>query len=105
MTLMSGRSAEPRHFLGFDWAPNLLAVLRHRFEDVGVYFLDEPEAALSSRSSLALLKLMDIMRREGSQLVVATHSPILVSLPGATERFLKHLLANDVAEGESEPER
>lgn len=113
-----------------------LAVLRHRFEDVGVYFLDEPEAALSFRSCLALLKLMDIMRREGSQLLVATHSPILVSLPGATvlelsehgirkvdrydelslvqdwrayldapERFLKHLLANDIADDESEPER
>ena len=27
---------------------------------------------------------MDIMRREGSQLVVATHSPLLVSLPRAT---------------------
>ncbi len=53
---------------------SFLAVLRHRFNDVGVYFLDEPEAALSFHS----------MSREGSQVIVATHSPLLVSLPGAT---------------------
>ena len=63
---------------------SFLAVMKHRFDEVGVYFLDEPESALSFRSCLGLVKLMDIMRREGSQLVVATHSPLLVSLPGAT---------------------
>jgi predicted ATPase len=63
---------------------SFLAVLQHKFTDVGVYFLDEPEAALSFRSTLGLLALLDVMRREGSQVVVATHSPLLVTLPGAT---------------------
>jgi predicted ATPase len=63
---------------------SFLDVLRHRFEDVGVYFLDEPEAALSFQSSLALLSLLNTMRQEGSQVIVSTHSPILASLPGAT---------------------
>ncbi|MGC4088805.1 MAG: AAA family ATPase [Polyangiaceae bacterium] len=63
---------------------SFLAVLRHRFDEQGVYFLDEPEAALSFHSSLGLLALLDTMRREGSQVVIATHSPLLVSLPGAT---------------------
>ena len=63
---------------------SFLAVLRHRFDEQGVYFLDEPEAALSFNSSLALLSLLDTMRKEGSQIVVATHSPLLVCLPGAT---------------------
>ena len=63
---------------------SFLDVLRARFEDVGVYFLDEPEAALSFQSSLALLSLLDTMRQEGSQVIVSTHSPILASLPGAT---------------------
>jgi predicted ATPase len=63
---------------------SFLAVLRHRFEDVGVYFLDEPEAALSFQSSLALLALLDTMRSEGSQVIVSTHSPLIASLPGAT---------------------
>jgi predicted ATPase len=63
---------------------SFLAVLRHKFTDVGVYFLDEPEAALSFRATLGLLSLLDVMRREGSQVVVATHSPLLVTLPDAT---------------------
>ncbi len=63
---------------------SFLTVLRHKFTDVGVYFLDEPEAALSFRATLGLLSLLDVMRREGSQVVVATHSPLLVTLPHAT---------------------
>jgi predicted ATPase len=63
---------------------SFLAVLRHRFGDVGVYFMDEPEAALSFGSCLALIALLDEMRAEGSQVIVATHSPLLVALPGAT---------------------
>jgi predicted ATPase len=63
---------------------SFLDVLRQRFEDVGVYFLDEPEAALSFQSSLALLALLNMMREEGSQVIVSTHSPIIASLPGAT---------------------
>ena len=62
---------------------SFLAVLRHRFGEVGVYFMDEPEAALSFRSCLALIALLDEMRAEGSQVIVATHSPLLVALPGA----------------------
>src|SRR5262249_33175428 len=54
---------------------SFLAVLRHRFSDRGVYFLDEPESALSFRSSLALLVVLDALREEGSQVVMATHSP------------------------------
>jgi predicted ATPase len=77
---------------------SFLAVLRHRFNDVGVYFLDEPEAALSFHSCLGLLSLLDTMSREGSQVIVATHSPLLVSLPGAT---LLHLGDDGVSKVES----
>ena len=63
---------------------SFLTVLRYRFEDVGVYFLDEPESALSFQSCLGLVSLLETMRREGSQIIVATHSPLLASLPGAT---------------------
>jgi predicted ATPase len=45
--------------------------------------MDEPEAALSFSSCLGLVSLLDQMRREGSQVIVATHSPLLMSLPGA----------------------
>jgi predicted ATPase len=63
---------------------SFLAVLRHRFADRGVYFLDEPESALSFQSSLALLVVLDVLRQEGSQAIVATHSPLVAALPGAT---------------------
>jgi predicted ATPase len=63
---------------------SFLAVLRHRFADRGVYFLDEPESALSFQSSLALVVTLDALREEGSQAIVATHSPLIAALPGAT---------------------
>jgi predicted ATPase len=63
---------------------SFLTVLRHRFTDTGVYFLDEPEAALSFQSCLGLVALLDAMRAQGSQVIVATHSPLLASLPHAT---------------------
>jgi predicted ATPase len=63
---------------------SFLAVLRHRFGERGVYFLDEPESALSFQSSLALLVVLDVLRQEGSQVILATHSPLLAALPGAT---------------------
>jgi predicted ATPase len=63
---------------------SFLEVLRHRFTDRGVYFLDEPESALSFQSSLALLVVLDALRAEGSQVIMATHSPVLAALPDAT---------------------
>ncbi len=49
----------------------------------GTYFLDEPEAPLSPSRQLALLSLVREMVDADCQLVVATHSPILLALPGA----------------------
>lgn len=50
----------------------------------GLYLLDEPEAALSPQSQLALLAMMKEAVDGGSQFVVATHSPILMAVPGAS---------------------
>jgi predicted ATPase len=61
-----------------------LAVLQNRIRE-GLFFLDEPESALSPQRQLALLVLMDELIQEGrSQFVIATHSPILMTYPGAT---------------------
>ncbi|MFC1411315.1 AAA family ATPase [Streptacidiphilus sp. N1-12] len=56
----------------------------NRFGPEGLYLLDEPEAALSVRGCLALLSRMHELVAQGSQLLVATHSPVLLALPGAT---------------------
>jgi predicted ATPase len=74
-----GRSMQARSH-----GESFLEVLRHRFCDRGVYFLDEPESALSFQSSLALLVILDALRQEGSQVMMATHSPVLAALPQAT---------------------
>lgn len=63
---------------------SFLALLNHRFGPRGLYLLDEPEAALSVTGALAVLGRMADLTAGGSQFVVATHSPILLALPGAT---------------------
>ena len=63
---------------------SFLEVLRTRFADVGFYVLDEPEAALSFAGTLTLLATLNELVRAGSQVLCATHSPVLASLPGAT---------------------
>lgn len=60
-----------------------LALLNHRLTGDGLYFFDEPEAALSPQRQLSVLTLIHRLVRHGSQLVIATHSPILLAYPHA----------------------
>lgn len=60
-----------------------LWLLAERFIDGGLYVMDEPEAALSPKRQLAMLTRMAQLVQGGSQLVLATHSPILLAFPGA----------------------
>ncbi|MEQ8698161.1 MAG: AAA family ATPase [Bauldia litoralis] len=61
-----------------------LKLLTERIHPNGLYLLDEPETPLSPSRALALLSLLMRMAGEGCQFVIATHSPILMALPGAT---------------------
>lgn len=60
-----------------------LQVLTAMSAEPGLYVMDEPDSALSFDSCLVLLALLAEMRRAGSQVVLATHSPVLAALPGA----------------------
>ncbi|CAM3825189.1 AAA family ATPase [Tsukamurella ocularis] len=100
----------------------------------GFYVFDEPESALSFHSCLRLVALLGQLRDSGSQIICATHSPILTALPGAQivemaptgptptawrdldlvqhwQRFLEHPatyldeLVTDTVEPAAEPER
>lgn len=62
---------------------SFLAILDTRFDRPGFYCLDEPEAALSFSSTLALMATLQRIALHGGQVLCATHSPILASLPGA----------------------
>ena len=53
------------------------------FDGPGLYLMDEPEAALSPQRQLTLLLHMARMAAGDAQFIVATHSPILLGLPGA----------------------
>ncbi len=51
----------------------------------GLYFMDEPESALSPQRQLGLLvHLHDVLAMGETQLIIATHSPLLLTFPGAT---------------------
>jgi len=60
-----------------------LALLTNRLQGDGVYLFDEPEAALSPQRQLSVLTLLHRLVYHRSQLVIATHSPILLAYPNA----------------------
>ena len=63
---------------------SFLAVLETRFDGGGLYCLDEPEAALSFSSTLALIAVLQRVVAAKGQVLCATHSPVLAAMPGAT---------------------
>ena len=62
---------------------SFLELLDTRFSRPGFYCLDEPEAALSFSSTLHLISTLHRIVADGGQVVCATHSPVLASMPGA----------------------
>lgn len=62
---------------------SFLALLNERFGGQGLYILDEPEAALSPQRQLAVLARIHDLVNDGSQFVIATHSPLLMAYPDA----------------------
>jgi len=63
---------------------SFLEVLQRNVDGTGFYVLDEPEAALSFTSCLALVGMFERLAEAGAQVLCATHSPLLTALPGAT---------------------
>jgi len=64
---------------------SIMAYFEARYQVRGLYFLDEPEAALSPATQVKLLRLLEDVAAQGhAQFVIATHSPILLSCKGAT---------------------
>lgn len=54
-----------------------------KYRQPGLFLMDEPEAALSPQRQLVLAKHVAEKAQEGSQFIIATHSPILLAIPGA----------------------
>ena len=62
----------------------LMRIFRERFGTGSLFFLDEPEDGLSIFAQLELLGLLWHLAEAGSQVIMATHSPILLGIPEAT---------------------
>jgi predicted ATPase len=63
---------------------SFLEMLRTRVNQPGFYLMDEPDAPLSFTACLGLAALLHDLAQAGSQAIVATHSPIVASVPGAS---------------------
>lgn len=66
-----------------------LAVMQNRMQQ-GFYLLDEPEAALSPQRQLVLMALIAERADDGAQFVIASHSPILMTIPDAEILLLEN---------------
>ncbi len=62
---------------------SFLALVKNRFSGKGLYLFDEPEAALSPSRLMQLLVCIHDLVDDDSQFIISTHSPILMSYPGA----------------------
>jgi predicted ATPase len=62
---------------------SFFAFFNNRLWANGIYLLDEPEAALSPKRQMSLISIIHRLVSEGSQLIIATHSPILLAYPEA----------------------
>ena len=64
---------------------SFMSFFKSRYSLEGVYFLDEPETALSPKRQLSFVKFLEEAGRDGhAQFFIATHSPILLSTPDAS---------------------
>ena len=79
---MDNRYGEDLHAISH--GESFLQFFQARFLPKGLYLIDEPEAALSPQRQLAFLSLMKRMvEEESAQLIIATHSTLLLAFPGA----------------------
>lgn len=62
---------------------SFMSLLEHRLRANGLYIFDEPEAALSPLRQMYMLCRIRQLVEAGSQFIVSTHSPIVMSYPGA----------------------
>jgi predicted ATPase len=79
------RSGIPPDFLSHSHGEGFLRFFNERCQKQGIFIFDEPESALSPARQIEFLKLMRRMENIGHcQIIMATHSPMLMAYPNAT---------------------
>ncbi len=76
-----GPGGVPEHFHEQSHGESFFRIAESQFTGKGLYFLDEPEAALSPQRQLALLRIICLCAKKGAQFFIVTHSPILLGMP------------------------
>jgi predicted ATPase len=80
-----------------------LSLFLNRFNQKGIYLLDEPEAALSPQRQLAFLIVMhQLIEKGNTQFIIATHSPILMGFPHAVIYDFDHCPLDKIAYKETD---
>ena len=75
----------PPDFLSWSHGEGFVRFFEERMSRQGLYLMDEPESALSPNRQRELLKVLAaVQQNASSQIVMATHSPILMAVPDAT---------------------
>ena len=75
----------PPDFLSHSHGEGFLRFFEERCQRQGIFIFDEPESALSPARQIEFLKLMRRMDDIGHcQIIMATHSPMLMAYPDAT---------------------
>jgi predicted ATPase len=79
-----GSSYGPPDYLSYSHGEGFLRFFEERCQDQGIYIFDEPESALSPSRQIEFLKLMGRMdASQNCQIIMATHSPMLMAYPNA----------------------
>jgi predicted ATPase len=74
----------PPDFLSHSHGEGFLRFFEERCQRQGIFIFDEPESALSPARQIEFLKLMRRMDNSGNcQIIMATHSPVLMAYPNA----------------------
>lgn len=78
-----GPGGHPQYFHEKSHGESFIQLMSNSLNKNGLFFMDEPEAALSPQRQLSLLREIERYSKQGSQFIIATHSPILLGLPDA----------------------
>lgn len=77
--------ASPPNFLSKSHGEGFIEFFASRINTRGIFILDEPESALSPIRQISFLHFLSEVQLEMKcQVIMATHSPILMAVPGAT---------------------
>jgi len=101
---LDAASSNGPDFLSYSHGEGFLRFFEERCQGRhGIFFFDEPESALSPSRQVTFLKLLHAMQRSGiCQVIMATHSPLLMAYPAAQLVHLTHRGLRPIAVQETE---